>query len=100
MFVYTKQAGLYIVDTFKETFPSERYKLEKAQAKQKRRKEAAEYDRRVNAGEEIPQEEIPEWKRQALVEVEEKMTKYQTFRKRIKESAIGARLNAKKKDAM
>lgn len=97
---FSKAAGLYMLDAFKETFPTERYKLEKAQEKQKRRREAAEYDRRVNAGEDIPQEEIPEWKRQALVEVEEKLTKYQTFRKKVKESALGARLKATKKGMM
>ena len=83
---YTDVCGRYVGDLWKETFPNPETKLEKLVKIHEIRKMSIELDEKLAKGE-ITENDLPAWKKSALMVQEEKKSSWQKLRDKLSKSA-------------
>ena len=90
---YTDVCGRYVGDLWKETFPNPETKLEKLVKIHEIRKMSVELDEKLAKGE-ITEEDLPAWKKSALMVQEEKKSSWQKLREKLPKSTPQSKIIA------
>ena len=95
IFTITQKTSDYVVDSFKETFPTTSYKMEKALKRQQKMMLEKEMMEKFMRGDiQGDDASIPDWKRGALQPVEVKKSIFQKAKDSVKSSVFGAKIES------
>ena len=89
----------YSTELWKETFPRPEDKLEKLRKLHEMRKLSREIDEKIQKGE-ISQEDIPEWKRSALVVLPPKLSRWEKLKNKFSGTKLSSAISDKTSDLM